>query len=182
MKKVLLVLMILTSLIFVACGTNTAEKVEAPIVESEQTQSEPASEPEPVTEVFKIGDTVSIGDVEFTVNNARFDKGSDFSKPEEGMKYLVIDATVENKSNEPFALSSMMCFTLYDEEDYACDMQIFAETKGSLDGEIAPGRKIKGEIAFDVSADQKKWELVFKPDLVITGQAIYEIPVESVVQ
>jgi len=38
---------------------------------------------------------------------------------------------------------------LQDSEGYKYDQIIYSGTKGSLNGQIGPGRKIRGEIAFD---------------------------------
>ncbi len=129
---------------------------------------------------FTIGETVKMGNIEFTVNSARWDKGGDFSKPEEGTKWLVADCTIENIDTEPLGVSSLLMFRLYDELAYAKDLSIFATTKGSLDGEVGAGRKIRGEIAFSVGADQKIWELIFEPNLLGFGQAIFLIKAEDV--
>jgi len=44
-------------------------------------------------------------------------------------------------------------FTLYDEDNYSKDMEFFANTKGSLDGELGAGRKMAGEVAFNVEEE-----------------------------
>ena len=140
-----------------------------PVSKSEQPveqQEEEPEEPEEVEEVenkgpeiYNIGDTVVAGDYAFTVNSVREDKGGDFLKPDEGNIYYIVDATVENKGDESINVSSLLMFTLIDEEGYTYDITFGPDTKGQLDGEIAPGRKLRGELAFEIPADAKGLEL-----------------------
>jgi hypothetical protein len=43
-----------------------------------------------------------------------------------------------------------MLFTIVDKDGRSLDQDIFADTKGKLDGEIQPGRKMSGEYAVQV--------------------------------
>ena len=116
-----------------------------------------------------------MGDLEFTIKGARWDQGDQFMKPDKGEKWLVLDCEIENKSNESAHLSSLLMFTLYDEDNYSKDMEFFANTKGSLDGELGAGRKMAGEVAFNVEEGQTRWEFIFAPNVFGFGQAIYVI-------
>jgi len=176
MKKVTALLVALSLVLLVGCASEvTPAKVEAPSPEAA------AAEAQPVTiETYKVGDTVSIGDVKITLNGARFSKGSEYFKPEAGEKWLTINATIENQSSEAFASSSIMMFSLYDEDDYSADLAFTNDEKGSLDGEIGAGRKIRGEMSYSVSEGQTQWELIFEPNVFGTGQAIFVINAEDV--
>lgn len=134
----------------------------------------------PTTETFLMGDTVKMGDLEFTLKGARWDQGDQFIKPDKGEKWLVFDCEIENKSNESTHLSSLLMFTLYDEDNYSKDIEFFANTKGSLDGELGAGRKMAGEVAFNVEEGQIQWEFIFQPNVFGFGQAIYVITEDEV--
>ncbi|ACB84400.1 DUF4352 domain-containing protein [Natranaerobius thermophilus] len=137
-------------------------------------------EPEQADEVFNIGDTVKMGELEFTVNSARWDTGDEFMGPDEGERWLVIDCTIENLSDESTSISSMMMFDLIDEEHYSNDLSMGADTEGQLDGELGGGRTMRGEIAYSVSEDHSEWEFIFEPELFGFGQAIYAISEDEV--
>lgn len=173
MKRLgLIMFILLLSITLVACGeTTTPEKVDtaASVDSSKPTKEKPAAE------TFAIGDTVKMGDLSITVNGARFDAGGEYSKPEAGQKWLVIDCTIENTGAESASLSSLMMFKLFDEESFAKDMDFMATTSGSLDGEVGAGRKIRGEIAYNVGVDQSAWEFIFEPNVFGKGQAIFNI-------
>lgn len=149
------------------------EKVEQ-IESSEEVKDEVAQD------IFKVGETVKMKEFEFTVNSVRFDNGSEFTKPDEGMTYLVLDATIKNIGDKPTTISSMAMFDLIDAESYKKDEAIFADTKGRLGGELGQGRDMRGEIAFKVGLDEKEWEFIFEPGMFSKGQAIYKITLDDV--
>ncbi len=151
---------------------------------SEEVEEEALVKPEEeavaAEEIFAIGDVVRMGDLVFTVNSARWEEGDEWFKPEEGERWLLLDCTIENESNKSTSISSLLMFKLYDEDSYSRDMELFADTKGSLDGEVGVGRKMRGEIAFSVEEGQSYWEFIFKPELFGFGQAIFAINEDEV--
>ncbi len=181
MKKqyYLSIISVLILVVFVIIAIGSGDTTEPERVEREEADSIPVEEPidetEAANETFYLGDTVKMGDLIFTLNSIRWDQGSEFMKPDPGEKWIVFDCTIENAGDSATNISSLAMFSLYDEEHYSCSMTIFADTKGSLDGELGAGRKMRGEIAFDVEEGQSKWEFIFKPEMFGFGQAIFEI-------
>jgi len=131
-------------------------------------------------QIFKVGDTVAMGDLEFTINSVRFDEGSEYFKPDEGKKWLVADCTVTNNSEESTTISSMLMIRLFDSEYYSQEMSLFADTKGSLDGELGAGRTLRGEVAYEVDASETAWELIFEPNFFGFGQAIFNLDISNI--
>ncbi len=174
MRKAFFILLCISMLMmFVGCGeTTTPEKVNKDVEATEKQESK--------TEIFKIGETAKMGDLEFTVNSARWNNGNEFLSPEEGEKWLTIDATVENNAKESASISSMLMFNLQDTDGYNKDLAITPDDKGSLDGEVGPGRKLRGEISFSVGAEQTEWDFIFEPNVFGFGQAIYKITADEV--
>jgi hypothetical protein len=134
----------------------------------------------PRTQTFAIGDTVAMGDLVITLNSARWVAGDEFYKPKPGERWLALDCTIENLANESVAISSMLMFKLYDEEAFSRNQEYFADVKGSLDGELGPGRKMRGEVVFNVEEGQTAWEFIFEPQVFGFGQAIFEITEDDV--
>lgn len=110
-----------------------------------------------------------------TVNSARVVQGSQFSEAKEGNKFVAIDVTVVNDGDEPEHISSLMMFKLYGEDSYQKEDSIFVETKGNVNGELAPGRSMRGELAYEVGENETNWELVFESEIFQKGQAIIEV-------
>ena len=151
------------------------EAVEEAPVEEEIAEEEETPEEEKADEIFEVGDTVAMGDLEFTLKGARWEHGDEFTGPDEGERWLVVDCDIENKGEESEHLSSMGMFSLYDEENYKCDEAIMADTRGNIGGELGAGRSMSGELAFTVLEEHSKWELIFEPNAFGFGQAIFEI-------
>lgn len=173
MKKALslILILILMLLLFTGCDDVEPEKVDKPNETPSGTQQ---PETTPKTEVFEIGDYVKAGNLVFTVNSVRTDKGSEFIKPDEGNIYYIIDVTVENTGDESEIVSSMIMFRLFDSEGYNYSITFGPETKGQLDGEVSPGRKIRGELVFEIPEDSTGLELEIDPTLG-TGQIIVQL-------
>lgn len=156
----------------VGCGeTITPEKVDSEVETGEKTVT---------SKTFSIGESVKMGDLVFTLNSARWDTGNEFLSPEEGERWLALDCTITNNSDKSTTISSMLMFKLYDEENYSCDQEITANTKGSLDGELGAGRKMSGEVAYSVKDTHTNWEFIFEPSVFGFGQAIFKVNKEDI--
>ncbi len=177
----LLVLLLFAGLALGSGESSTPERVESPPpAAGEPAEGEGSESAGSGPEIFAVGDSVNMGDLTFTVNSVRFDGGSEFFGPEDGERWLAIDCTLQNRGDDSTNLSSLLMFELVDEEHYKKDMAIFAETKGSLDGELGAGRTLRGEIAFSVGEAETGWELIFEPNVFGRGQAIFVVSLEDV--
>lgn len=68
-----------------------------------------------------------------------------------------------------------MMFKLADSEGYSYNQTIIDNVKGSLDGEIGPARKMRGEIVYEVPKKAQGLEFIFEPNLLGFGQAIFKL-------
>jgi len=142
-----------------------------------------ASTPEqstPKTTTFKVGDTFKLGDLQYRVNGVRTTNGTnEYMKPKDGNTFLMIEITIENQGNADATISSMMSFRLTDKDGRSQDlsMEALSGAKGKLDGSIPPGRKMTGEVGYEVpTGSSKTYELEIKNDLFSNGTAIVSIP------
>ncbi|MER3459985.1 MAG: hypothetical protein C4303_01985 [candidate division GAL15 bacterium] len=78
------------------------------------------------------------------------DKGNEFLWPPQGKRWIVVDATLENLSDKPTAISSLVMFALTDADGRRYNVTLGPELRGQLGGELAPGSKMRGEVAFEV--------------------------------
>lgn len=130
---------------------------------------------------FAVGDTVAMGDLEHVLHGARWSEGDEFFGPEEGERWIVLDVELTNTGDSSEAISSMIMWTFVDSENRSRDLEITGDEQGSLDGELGAGRSMRGEIAYSLPADDSgPWELVFEPQLLGFGQAIYTISEDDV--
>lgn len=152
-----------------------------PVVAEEETEDEGLQETqEEAEEIYSIGDAVTMGNLEFAVNSVRWDYGDEFISPDQGERWLVVDATIDNLSDESEAISSMIMFDLVDMDGYSQDLSIVADTRGQLDGELGANRTMSGEIAFTVQEEESEWEFIFEPNLFGFGQAIFSISEDDI--
>src|SRR5690606_32456144 len=110
-----------------------------------------------------------------TVNGARVVTDDYMSASND--KYIAIDVLIENKTDKAFNMSSVMMLELYDESSYSQDLALVS-TKGSLDGEVGAGRKMAGEVAFDVT-ESSYYEFIFENPFK-SGQAIWKINADEI--
>jgi hypothetical protein len=155
-----------------------AEQAEEAADAAEEAQDEELAEE--VAEGFGIGDTVAMGELEHTFHGARFYEGDDFMSPEDGRAWLLVDVEVTNTGDDSTAISSMIMWSVVDSDNRTADQTITADERGSVDGELGAGRSMRGEIAYEVSADETEWELIFSPQVFGFGQAIYEFSANEV--
>ncbi len=144
------------------------EDDDAAVEESDDAEMEEA-------EGFVVGDTVRMGELVMRLHSVRWDTGDEFFGPDEGTRWLVADIEIENEADSPTSISSIMMFDLVDEDNRTRDIELMADTEGSLDGELGAGRSMRGDIAWEVRDDQTEWELIFTPQLFGFGQAIFDI-------
>ena len=134
--------------------------------EATQDSGEPEAVVEPATSgMAGMGDTITISNVDFTLNSAEAStEGQLSTSPDEDI-FLILDLTVVNNSSDEIALSSIMSFSLKGSDSYEYDLELFVETKGSLDTTVAPGSTVRGQIAFDVP-ELDSYEFAVTPGLL----------------
>ncbi len=158
-------------------NSDKPEKVES--TASVRTSSEPTikvnstPKPTPTPEpIFTVGDTVEMQDVRVTLHDVRTSYGESLLLPASGNVFLIFDVEIENNRDNEITISSLLCFDAYADE-YALDLSLSGMTTDSgkqMDGEIAPGKKMRGVVAFEAPEDWQIAELRFKPS-VWSGKA-----------
>ena len=164
MKKVLPVLLAII-LALTACGSQEGpKKVES--TESKATESSAESKAKEPT-FFKKGETAELNGVQATLVEVQESKGNDINKPKDGNIFVLPFFEIANNGKEKLNISSMMSFSAY-VDGYAAELDIGAlvENKGSqLDGEVAPGKKLKGAIGLQAPKNYKDIEIHFSPSM-----------------
>lgn len=157
MKKVLaFILVLIMSLLFVACiETDTPSKEVSNESTSNQTSQEGDQE-----ETFGLNESAVFNDLKFTATALEESNGTDFFEPEDGNVFVGVKFTIENISEEEQIVSSMLLFEGY-ADDIKCSYSINAAMAfgDTLDGSLAPGKKLIGYYSLEVPKDWKKLEL-----------------------
>ena len=163
---VVLVVVVLMVIAALAGGgeSNTPQKVES-MSGTSQAASQ-SSEAQPEQTVFTVGDTVELNGVKTTLLSAEEYPGKQYMMPTDGNVFLVCQFEIENDSSEEINVSSMVSFNAYC-DDYSVSLSITGEmledSWKSLDGTVAPGKKINGVIAYEIPQDWQKMEISYTP-------------------
>jgi len=127
------------------------------------------------TKTYKIGDVIEIKDITLTINSVSQSEGSKFNEPDDGNIFFIVNLTIENKGDKPFNSSSMLHMGLIDAEGYEYNNVINTDAKGKVDGEIGPGRKLRGEVTFEVPKEATGLEFVYEPNVFGNGQYVIQL-------
>lgn len=124
---------------------------------------------EPSTDTaFGLNDTAEFPDLKITATEIKESTGNSLFTPEAGKVFVGVKFTIENTSKEDQVISSLLLFTAY-ADDVKCSYSISATTTfadGTIDGTVAPGKKLVGWYAVEMPEDWKVLELDFKADVL----------------
>ena len=116
---------------------------------------------------FYEGETAILKDVSVTFLGVTESTGSTFNYPTDGNVFVLCEFEIANNSDKEINVSSMLSFEAYC-DDYTCTFSLTAlmekGNKNQLDGTVAPGKKFKGVIGYEVPADWGELEVRFTPD------------------
>ncbi len=136
------------------------------------------SSSQPLAKHFNIGDTVKVGDTwQAVVNNVKTDNGGQYSGLKSGDTYLVVDISLTNLSNQEQVISSALNFTLQDSTGQKYNEGIDTNTGATPDGKVAAGSPLRGSIAFEVPVVQKNFTFAFDPNIILSGQTIWDLTI-----
>ena len=152
--------------------TGESKKTEKKSKKSDIDENETEKE-----KLFRKGETAEMNDVRVTMTSCQLGHGSEFNKPAEGNAFLLVEFEIENNSDKELAISSMLSFEAY-ADDYALDYSLtalMAKEGKQLDGTIAPGKKMKGWIGWEVPEDFSKAEIHFTDNVWSSNKFIFLI-------
>lgn len=128
------------------------------------------------TRTGSIGEEIPCGlGLVLVVHDAARSEGSEYYRPEPGKYYLVLDIEFRNTGNETEAVSSLMEMSVKDEEGREYSIAFFPQDAQLPEGDILPGEKIRGLVAFELPTDVTSG-LVFKFSPLLGDAAFVELP------
>lgn len=141
---------------------NTAAQIESPLQDVpviEQKGEEAVEE----QSQFGIGEGAEYKDVRITLMSYEESQGDQYFKPSEGNIFVMAEFEVENNSDSEIVVSSALSFDAY-ADGYSLSYSVnalMANKNTQLDGTVAPGKKIKGVIGYEVPVEWKEIEIHF---------------------
>ena len=160
----IMILCVLICFSFVGCVNDNA-----PRKESAETQSTA----EKTEETFGLNESAAFKDLKFTATEIKESDGTDFFTPEAGNVFVGMKFEVENISDEEQTVSTILLFEGY-ADDVKCEYSFSAACafdEGTLDGSIAPGKKLVGWYALEVPEDWQAIELQVQSDWLSNNAA-----------
>jgi len=157
------ILIVFGVLVLISVITNGEEDGPEKVASNSSVES---SSPE-APEFFEVGDTAEYRNVKVTLDSIVESNGSQFNSPSDGNIFLIATFIIENNTDSELAVSSMMSFDAY-QDGYSTNLSLSAliATDGEqLDGTIAPGKKMKGSVGYEVPADYSEFEISYQSDL-----------------
>ena len=164
-------------------GDDKLKKVENSKVESTQQDEKKSEEPktdvntEEVKDIFEVGETAELNDVQVTLLSYKESKGSEYNKPSDGNVFLMAEFEIVNNSDSEMNVSSVMSFEAY-ADDYSLNYSFGAlmdNEDRQMDGTIAAGKKMKGYIGYEVPKDWSTVEIHFTDDVWSNNKFKFEI-------
>lgn len=122
---------------------------------------ETSKEPDEIA-ITKPGETITTKNFKLTVEALNKLSGSDFVKPTDGNEFVQVVVLIENISKKDYMVSSALMFDAY-QDDLSINQDFMALTLdnklSTLDGELAAGKKLRGQLAYEVPKDWKQLEI-----------------------
>ena len=158
--------------------SSTPQKVESTSGTSQSASQASQAQSQPEQTVFTVGDAVELNGVKTTLLSAEEYPGKQYMMPTDGNVFLVCQFEIENDSSAEINVSSMVSFNAYC-DDYSVSLSITGEmledSWKSLDGTVAPGKKINGVIAYEIPQDWQKMEISYTPSFWSGHDVQFEI-------
>lgn len=155
--NVLVVSATLTMIVLGGCGRDTshAESADHREKTSQQGNDQTAAIANQSSNPKDVGESAALGSFLVTLNGAKsyFAGDNEDEKVDvDGHHYAVVDLTLENRSQE-FVDASIANYLLRDEQGYSFETKTLSEQRSKPEGQVVPGRKASGEVAFDLGKE-----------------------------
>jgi len=160
-KKYLFIgILLVTMGLLGACGEDTnSEDNSNKESSTENTESNKSESKKSEDKVYKIGDTVKVGDVELTVNSASFSEPAEYSESKNG-KVLTLDVTAKNTGDDQVFIDNTE-FAIYDNDGNKQD-DYYGYDDMAISEQINSGKQAQGKVYFDV-VNQDSYEMIYTP-------------------
>jgi len=185
LKNSLISVLVISIILIYGCSTDTTYSPPAKVAPTqEQVETPPQA---PVTApILKVGTAATDNELKVTLNSVDFvsiidEQDNEFmvAKAPSGKEYAIVDITVENVlPDKTQIVSTVLGMTVVDQDGYNYDIDFegaIALDKGFKDGEILPGMKKRGQIAFLVPKGATDLRFIFKFDAFVGTSAVFDI-------
>jgi Zn-dependent protease with chaperone function len=120
---------------------------------------------ESVDPIYQLHDVIKIGDLDFTVNDVTIIPDQPVFQPEQGMRFIAVGFSLENKGNKKANLLPTIQMKVKDLDGrvYGINYRATSAAGGeALKGDIAPGEQVHGMIGYQVPQEASILRFVFE--------------------
>ena len=140
------------------------EKVNTASSQSEENKTEVKK-----TQVFKMGDSIKLGD--YTISVTKIDNlykaKNQYMQPEVGNKLVAIEVLYENNTADKSLDYNTFDWKLFDSQGYNFESGFTDSKEPKLSsGTLNPGSKVRGWITFEVPNESKDFKMQFAPSFL----------------
>lgn len=185
-NRLVFVVLAVIWLVSLACGSSTSPTLvatSAPTMDPGSSE-QPTQTPVPVAQqTYKVGDVVALGDHVLIVLGWENVPASEYSKPDASKKFVAVELMIVNNSQSAISISTMLQMTLKDDTGQKYDVDFMATSAieaSSIDGELAPGEKVRGKVGFQVAENAQGLQFVFDESVWGTGKVFVDLGSEPV--
>ncbi|MFB6158329.1 MAG: DUF4352 domain-containing protein [Candidatus Nanohalobium sp.] len=174
---------LLIGLVLIASGCSSSQDYDNPSKVNNTTKD---VNKETFVNTFSVGEKASTGNMAVKLNSVNYVNKipvtSSYynSKASSGKDYVLVDITVYNQQkNKSVTVSNILTAEVQDGEGYTYEPSIYSASaleKGFTSGEILPGGKERGRIAFEVPENVSNLKFKYKFSLFGSSTAVYELP------
>ena len=107
------------------------------------------------------GEVFEIGNFKVTIGEKELSEGKEYREASEGSIFVYVPIEIENISDKEEHISSLLMFDAY-RDDIATKEDLMAMTAGgyeSMNGTIAPGKKVIGALSYQLPQDWVELEI-----------------------
>ncbi|MCD7892929.1 MAG: DUF4352 domain-containing protein [Erysipelotrichaceae bacterium] len=153
-KNILKWVLIVLVACFVLCMLFSGDSDDTSTTSSSNTTEETSKTEEEV--VYHIGDTISVGDLEYTVNSIDSAKtiGSEYINTEAQEMYFIVNITIKNNDDSAITVSDNYFKLLLGEKEYETDTSAALYIEDDIIYEsVNPDASLTGDICFDITQE-----------------------------
>ncbi|MFY8330648.1 DUF4352 domain-containing protein [Vagococcus carniphilus] len=104
---------------------------------------------------FKIGDTIDMKGYEIKVNSVDFSEGGEYTKPDEGKQYVIINLTITNNSDERKSYNPLDYSLVADGNSESAGFTFLDGVETLSSGDLDKGATVTGNLVGQASPEAK---------------------------
>ncbi len=172
----ILILVCVFLIVTIACGD---PKTPVLVSTSDPSSVENMQTPTAVAlQVYNVGDVIRVADEIIVVLGWEEVPAGEFVFPEDGNKFVAVELIIVNEDTKPVTISPVWQMNLKDStaQKFSVNWKVpGVQESASVQGELAPGEKVRGKVGFEVPVNAQDLQFTFDANAFDKGKAIVSL-------